>query len=263
MFIADNRCRVLFITVVMASSVAIEHATTGLPRQAQTPTISVTGSRPLSQAIDTLERQYHWSVTYEDPVYSYVGDTSDVTREVRRDGKDKPRVLVPRGGPFSATYVAASESGMPDPLIVVRRVVAAYNASGFPGQFRTLRNGSMIHVVPTGAKDYYGLLQSSGSPFDAKINIPRRDRTVLATVEEFAQAVTAAAGIHVGFALFPANLLANTRVQIGADGEVARDVLARTLAATGQPLSWHLLYNPSDTEGAYFLSIHIVNWVER
>jgi hypothetical protein len=86
--------------------------------------------------------------------------------------------------------------------------------------------------------------------------IPRQNRTAMATVERLVQAVTIATGIHVGFGLLPDNLLANTRVEIGAEGGLARETLGRTLAATGQVMSWQLLYNPSEAEGAYFLSVH-------
>lgn len=225
----------------------------------QQTTISVDDPRPLASAIETLERRYGWAISYEDPAYLYLGDMKDVSREVRKaQVEGKPKVFVPRGGVFNVQYATVSDATL-DPIVVLRRVLSDYHGAGFPGRFRILRDGEMLHVAPVGAKDRLGVTQSARSILDSRISIASQDRSALTMVSEIAKAVARISGSEVNVGMVPANLLNSAKVAGGVDQEEARSVLARTLASTGVKLSWQLFYNPGETVGAYFLNIHVVS----
>jgi hypothetical protein len=251
--------------VLLAASLTVVGVYTVSPAamRTQETSISVNAARPLANTIEILEHRYGWSITYEDAPYQYAGDMKDVSREVRRNGTEgKPKVYVARGGVFNVEYATPSEAAAPDPDMVLRRVLLDYNASGLPGEFRLVRQGTLLHVVPAGVRDRAGVKENRGSILSVRMSLPNQERDALSMVSEIVKAVTSVAGVKVHVGLVPDNLLSNTKVTFGADQDVARDVLVRTLAATGQNLTWQLFYMPSETVGAYYLNVHVVKRVQ-
>src|SRR5262245_56284081 len=111
--------------------------------------------RPLSEGADLLESRFGWVVTYEDvPVVGV--EVEDITAKVRPLEPDRPnRTLIPKAQPFifQLDEATANQPGGVGAPAVIAALVAAYNASGNPGQFRAVAvrvpNGRMVfHVVP-------------------------------------------------------------------------------------------------------------------
>jgi hypothetical protein len=137
-------------------------------------------------------------------------------------------------------------------------MVAEYNASGYPATFQVVRTEDMLHVVPVSVQGQDGSLVRQSSILDARISLsPRKDRTTLEALATLLAAVQAATGQHVLLGTSPTNLFVQSRMEEGAADETARDVLIRTVRATGRRLSWRLLYDPGDQ--AYFLNLHLVD----
>lgn len=125
---------------------------------AQSPTIAVDDPRPLAQTVDRFERMYGVVVTYEDP---RVVDPADlITRSYRGVTE-----VIPRGGPFTATIDTALRSSAAAPEIAecIRRIVAQYHASGYPGRFDVVESVGVVNVVPAAVRGPAGVLVTASS----------------------------------------------------------------------------------------------------
>lgn len=219
--------------------------------------LSVESGRPLAEAILALQQKFGWVITYEDPRYVNAGEISDVTEQVRRDldkfppGK-APKVLVPKGGPFVFEYDPSN-----DPSRLVGDLLAAYAASGNPGQFAMHSSSGVIHVVPTAVKDVSGRVTAQKSVLDEIINLPAQERTGLQTLEGLCAAVSRAARQKVMVGTIPAGLFIRYKDREERKMK-ARDALTQLLEKTrnGAPLSWRLLYDPG--QKIYALNIRSI-----
>ncbi len=228
-------------------------------------TIRVDDPRPLAEAIRILEKQCHCVITYEDPPYICSGEVADVTASVRRDydpanpyDPKKPRVLVPRGGPFEfESRVSLALEAMESQELVLRLLLADYHKQGYPGGFRLLQTASAFHVVPSTVTTQEGQVERHRPVLDTRISIPPGSRTAREMLKEIVEGVSKEAGVMVVTGLMPWNLLFRVRVEGSASNEPARAVLSRTLQATNTKLSWQLFYDPGTKD--YVLNLHPVN----
>ena len=256
--ISSTRVGVVIVAVLLQSFVAIEWLYGQAQREA---TIEVNDPRPLAKAIEVVEQRFGQPITYEDSQVENANEIDDVTGAVRRDGNLNKRVLIPRGGPFMFRYVSPSDSSNPTEFvsILLPSLVAtyhSYNNVGYPGRYAVLQRGDVFHIVPTGFRDKGGQDIIRGSVLESSISIPGATRTADEMIRKVLRLVTHTTGITVELGIAPVNLLRGTTVNEGATREVARDVLLRTLSATGRTLSWQLFYGP-DTK-TYAFNVHIV-----
>src|SRR5439155_15737992 len=116
------------------------------------------------------------------------------------------------------------------------------------GPFRSVAGSNAWHIVPR-----------SGSVLDARITLPRAERTVGETINAILAAARASNGKRVDVGTAPINWMLRTKVTTGAEHEPARAVLARVLengpiesswdartrvlTRTATSLSWQLLYD--------------------
>jgi hypothetical protein len=225
-------------------------------------TVSVDAARPLSAAVEALEKRYGWVVTYEDPALVYAGDIKDVTWSVRKNyDEGPPRFFGVVGGPFDFSYTIPADARGPNEMAVLGDLLDAYHASAYPGVFGLVRTGPIVHVVPTMRKNVSGELEAQSSLLDTRISLTDADRTayeaLIAIVEAVSDAAGADVGPGVGPGMVPTNLFLTTRVRVGAKDEPARTVLLRLLDATSTQvkLSWKLLRDQTPP-GMYALNIH-------
>jgi hypothetical protein len=95
------------------------------------------------------------------------------------------------------------------------------------------------------------------SVLDARVSLPsQKDRNTMETLRTLFAAIQQATGYRVEIGTSPFNLLLQSRMEEGATDEPARDILERTLQATGRGLSWRLLYGADQRR--YVLNLLIV-----
>ena len=189
--------------------------------------ISVDDPRPLAACIDEIERKFGWIVTYEDPVYLNAAEINDVTSSVRRDGKSYPRVLVPRGGPFTFSYALPTDGGSSaDPAALLQALLAAYEANGNPGSFRALTEGASFHIVPTKVSNESGVLTDYVPPLETLISLESGERTLVEVVQSIVAAVSSQSRSNIIVGATPTNAL-QVRVHVDSGKQPARALLAQ------------------------------------
>jgi hypothetical protein len=223
---------------------AVPHPDSALP-------VSGAGPRPLQQAITALRLKYGWQVSYEDPQYL---SAKDLTEDTRVKGS-----LLPSGKPFSVQIPP-----VPSPTDAVAEekslqlVVDAYNRSGNPGQFEVRKSeGNAISVVGLATHDDKGSAALPKPLLDSPITIPVKERTIEETLDLLCKGLSNDTHVTVSIGITPRSLVDQIHVQVGGSKIPARTILAQTLAASGHPLYWQLLFDPSSK--VYLLNIHSVH----
>ena len=218
--------------------------------------IAVDDPRPLAACIDEIERKFGWVVTYEDPAYLSASEINDVTASVRRDGKSYPRVLVPRGGPFTFSYALPTDGGSSaDRAALLQALLSAYGANGNPGFFRVLTEGSSFHIVPTKVLNESGVLADYVPPLETLISLESGERTLVEVVQSIVAAVSSESGSKIMVGATPTNAM-HVRVHVDGVKQRARVLLAQYLAFAQRRISWRLFYDPGMK--LYVLNLH---WV--
>jgi hypothetical protein len=208
-----------------------------------TPTIAAPADegRPLASVVAELQRRFQWAVTYEDPPWEYLPDLVEITAQVRRDGKDVPKVYRPRGGPFAFRLADGSPT---DPSVTLTALLEAYRQSGNDGTFALRRTGSVFHIIPTSFRDESGVARPYESLLSRRITLPAGERPILEAIGALQKTFNAQGDRQLLLATAPTNLLMQHRVEMVATNEETRVVLLRMLAASGRVLSWRLFCEP-------------------
>jgi hypothetical protein len=219
-------------------------------RVGNTVHISVGGPRPLEQAIDALRLQYGWVISYEDPQYL---SPKDVTEAAGSKGS-----LLPAGHGFSVTVPADSPTDAPPEEKSLKLIVDAYNRSGNPGQFelRKSEEGAFA-LVGVAALDEKGVIAAQKALLDSTITMSVEQRTIDDTVDVLCRKLAEETHVPVSVGITPRKLVEHTNVKAGGTKSPARAILAQSLAASGRPMYWRLLFDPNTK--SYLLNIH---WVQ-
>jgi len=216
----------------------------------QTVHIHATGSRPLLQAIDALQRQYGWAVDYEDPQYlpTPAGRPSPPNRREPRSA-----ATIERG--FGVQFEVPAD-GRPDEQSILTTVVDAYNQSEGAAQFKVVReNDRRWAVVGVGARGPNNEIVTQQPILDFRIRLVPEQRTAGATIELICQKVSAASELSVSAKGASPALHEDTALTVGGSDVPARELLLRTLASMGSNLYWCLLYDAD--EKSYALNIKV------
>jgi len=224
-------------------------------QEARPVTIRGDAGRPLAGVISELEKRHHVVITYEELPHTFGPDIWDVTSQVRKDGKTEPRVLVPGGPAFTFDYAGIKSDADVD--LVLNRLLAATQASGSSGAFKVVRGSEAHHVVPFKWKNAEGDFVATRSLLDTEISVTGGTRSALSMLEAIVGAITSARGVNVSVGVVPMNRLKQAQVNDAAVNEPARNVLERTLRATGLRLSWQLFCDARPA-GPCGLSVHTV-----
>jgi hypothetical protein len=217
-------------------------------------TVTVDDPRPVAEAVEGVAEFSGLAITYEDPPYLYRAGLVDVTQAVSRTADPGPRTLVPKGGLLAFAMPASASPAAT--FAAVRDLVATYNRTRAAATFAAVRDAAFIHVVPREAADPAGRLAPVAPVLDTRITLAAKPRTALSFLDEFCQALSAAGGQPVRIGMVPSNALENQRVEWGASGEPAREVLQKLILANPTPLAWRLLYDPGLK--SYYLNLPVV-----
>ena len=256
---------VVIAGVVISSSLAAAEGykvTEKVPQRLKKVSLAVEDARPVAKAITMLEARYGWTITYEDPPYSYADDVVDVTEKVRRDlhkypKGQAPRVLIPKGGHLSFEYDVIVDTNLPrSPGVVVRQLLNAQAASDTSARFRLEKSNAIIHVIPSAIKDKSGRLTPQQSLLDTVVSLTSEERTGLQTLEALTESIGQATQSRIVIGNVPLGLFLRHKDRHGVAGQKARDVLIELIQRISpeRPLSWQLLYDPGLK--IYFMNVH-------
>lgn len=224
---------------------------------------SITGPAPLAQAAEKFEMLYGIPVSYEDATYVWDGDLDDHTDPgYARSHPVGSRALDPKGGSLvlRANPLMRPIHSASDAMPLLQSLVDDHGKAEYPGQFKLITNGDGVDIVPVAVKDVSGILVPDQSLLETRISLPELKRTGDQMLNEICQAIRANTGKNIGVGSNDFRSLYYSAT-IGADNEVARSVLERTLSGLqsvgGQntPIpkaAWSLRYSPG-------LKIYLLN----
>lgn len=214
----------------------------------------VEGVRPLAAALDLVEQQTGVPVSYEDPVYVFVGDLEpfapaaaapEAEAAERPQGFGASDLVLPRRGGIDFDLGSASKREIDR---IVQGLLERHAARQNPGRFRMSVVAGHRIVSPREVKDARGEWRSQGSPLDATITLRGGEWQLDDLIDEVLKRTAEATGIPIEGGLLPLNLLAQQRLSLGGGEQAARAILAACLAAMrqqGWDISWRLLYDPN------------------
>jgi hypothetical protein len=253
----------------------------------QSSEIQTDGRRSVHVAVRSLERQYGWRITYEDPPYSQ-GEVERVEPDIA--------FLAPRGSPMKFS-VESTAGGQPvngtarqvdladlslespagrqasDALArtvnktrTLNDLLRQHVASRNPGAFAAISNGDFIHVVPTTRIDEAGRTVAYSSLLDTPVMFPSADRTVGEIVDMVLQQVSATRGVKIVQGLVLCTMYKNEHQVRAALGDSAEDTLVRTFefashqamsnGAAARRVTWDLLYDCNGKQ--FYFSTHVL-----
>lgn len=225
--------------------------------------ISVSGSRPVDEAIRELQRRYGWMVTYEEYPLQFSGDLEDVTTKVRKDLRPgeipdaSKRVLISKERSLTLTYELPEEvkSLLPSKL-VVRQLLEQNASSGSSPVFELREGNDRLHVIATQVRNASGELGPIHPILDTIVSIPPEERTGTQLIRALLDAVNRSSGPHLAFGIAPDNILAQYHTSAGYEDLPARQVLEDFLAGMprGDRCAWDLLCQG----GSCALNMHVV-----
>lgn len=229
-----------------APTVLVLLATTAAALSAQiTNTINVMEPRPLSAALDALEKSVGIPVNYEDPPYENEADLQDVSTKEQRAAVPGYRLLVPRPGRVVATVQMSGATNQieSDVIFNVNLLLASYRQSQMPGDFKVDQINRAIYVTPVKILGADGTMREVTSPMTSVVTVPYAKRTVTETAQAIFSAVYSATGSKIVIGMFP--FWPSDVISFGVNGEPARDALARLFTEAGKgPMSYRLTFDP-------------------
>jgi len=224
----------------------------------------------LAVAAQLLSLKLGVPVSYEDATWLATADvtTAKLDPSVSRAASPSFRVpIVPRESAFDFTLPSLAEMrNSSQPETIIAAVIETYHRLRNPGQFKLIRFGEgefSIAATAAGGKD--GNMVPQLLPLDTRISFPPRKRSLDEAIEEICAKVTASGPIPLINNAPPAMYFTNNYTEIGADNEVARDVLSRLLrrkpAAGESPVgkaAWLVFSDPNSSTHSSVLSLYAV-----
>jgi hypothetical protein len=210
--------------------------------------------KPLSTAAELLRRKLGVPVSYEDPRWATLEEIHSGTLDV----------VVPA----SALALDATR-----PADVIRQTLDSHRRFQNAGTYTLVEFGeSEYSMVPSFEVEVSGREAGYRSPLDVTISFPAEDRSLVETVELIFRSIEEAErGPSTGrhpftgqeqFAWGPVVSIGDERQLgransvIGANGEAARDVLARALRNPGAPkMTWNMMYSPGAERYIVWLAV--------
>jgi hypothetical protein len=186
---------------------------------------------PLSKASQLLESHYGVPISMEDvSAYEYVGELRELDNfaELQRAHPDIKRLLYPRGV-LDVSFPEPADKTTPAGVAnILGDLLTQHVRNGNPGQFSLLVTPEALVIVPTARRNSSGTLVPDRSPLEMRISFPEADRDAAQAFEAFCEALTTALGKKAVLWNSP---FQQQKVRIGANNEVARDVLVRMIAS--------------------------------
>lgn len=180
---------------------------------AENVTFNFSEGRAVEAAADKLEEVYSLPISYEDPLYG---------NDTELKGTLSFSYEVPAADATEDTRKALAASALAS-------VVKNYNAIRGAEIFTVAEGNGGFYIIPVRDVNETGQIESLQAVLSTPISFPVEQLTAANAVRKIASAVTAAAN---GLELIPYGLgpVPKTPVEIGAQNEPARTVLARVLS---------------------------------
>ena len=243
----------------------------GATAQGPPATVHVEDHWPLSRAAELLESYYGVPTSLEDiSVYEYPGELRELDNfpQLQQARPNMKRILYPPGVLDVSFPDSAATATPANVAAILVALLAQHVKNGNAGQFGLLETSESLVIVPIARKNAVGAVVPDRSPLELRISFPEADRDISEAFEAFCQAVTNALGKKVR--LWSNFGIWRQTVTIGANNEVARDVLLKIISALRSgdsaglypgPRASYLLAKLPGVEG-YAFHVHQVS-VER
>lgn len=250
---------------------AVALGSLGQTTEQQAVRTMLTGSRPLSEAADWLERKFGICVGYEDPQYRDPKNLEDVTAEVAsleaRQKRPSLRVVVPRRATLEILSPPPTRTLGEATLVgIANAIVVDHNTRGNPGVFRVMSHGRRLTIAPVQGSDSAGPEGSEGALLDTRIQLPPLSCTTREALRELLTALGAFSRKHIGLGMGPVAMMSATKVDLPQAEGSARDLLIRILdqmkwsderlSAAVPKVSWRLYFD--QTLDSFVLNLHVV-----
>ena len=232
--------------VIAALAVSVAAAVSGGGAFAQAAKrVSVHDFRPLAEAHLELVKQSRSLVTFEDTYYEYK-DGMSITAW-KRDSLQHNRFSPLIGIPSRTLVFDYSADEIANTDVLFAKLLSKYHSDFANNEFRLLREGQWLHILPKAGKNANGERIERVSRLDVRVTFPDAERTVAATIQLLTDAVKTASPSNLLFGMGGGNLFTQAKVRTGAQNEIARHVLMRVLESTGQRITWRVLctFDPS------------------
>jgi hypothetical protein len=192
---------------------------------------AIKSPRALAVAAQLLTQVLGVPVSYEDAIWKAGADVTSWTPAIA--ARLNPSVglstrIGAREAMFDFAVPAAAERKYIPAESIVSSVIETYHRAGSPGEFKVIPFGMEEYSIAAEfAGDKDGRKVQQHRPLDERITFPAKKRSVSAAIDEICRTVTKAGGISV---LNNVSInFSQVYTDIGADNEVARDVLAKVL----------------------------------
>jgi hypothetical protein len=214
---------------------------------APTAAVLVNEKMPLRRAAELLQLRYGVPISYEDGPYEFGGEIDHPF----------PNATAPKAGTLNVDLSPPLTN--PEPLTVERQLqglMEQHARNGNPGQFKVIETAAGLAIVAAAVRERSGILVPYQSPLDARITFPEMERDARDAIAVFLKATEAASGKKL--ALGGDGVLKWRAVRIGANNEVARDVLAKLLATVhpqGRPDADPSLMENQDYKASWIVTM--------
>jgi hypothetical protein len=214
---------------------------------------TINDPRPLARAAELIERKFGVPISYEESLWMSPGDivrAADLpqNRAVVAQNPGWQGPLGPRSSSIDlsipVTEAERQQSGAPK---IIQAAIDNHRAHRNPGDFSytQLNDGSFV-IVCERVDDAKGQSVPCVRPLDFRISFPEKERTISETLDVLVQSINATGKLRLNRPTMGGRgYFDGVRVRVGAQNEVARDVLARILKRTGGPrFAWEISTMP-------------------
>ena len=217
-----------------------------------------------------ISQQLSIAVSYEEPAWlsdaelmRYV-DTPDIrTRPPEVIARIDPKLKAALIGTVEAkANLQPGQDEVQLAGLLLQESLEYHAKRGNPGRFKLVRLDDYGYsIVPTHVRGKTGQLVPVSSPLDVRISFPHQKRSLASTLVLIAQAISKKSGEDLEADIFNLpginSIFDVANANIGADKEIARDVLARTLremhmyndAEPGPMMTWQLIRRMNKVPG--------------
>jgi hypothetical protein len=237
-------------------------------------------SNPLLKVADQISQQLRLPIAYEEP--AWIADSDLISQvdvpAIREKAKVAPtldpKVRVAGLGTVSAkSTLREGQDAMQVAADLLQSSLSDHAHRGNPGIFRLVSVGGYgFSIAPEQIRGDQGQWISVQSPLDARISFPPEDRSLEVTLQLIAKAVSEATREKVQAntqTMGISSIYDVAKTHIGAQNEVARDVLARTFREMTEPnrptpmMWWNLEYliGHKPNKDAYRLNFQTVHYL--
>src|SRR5688572_29181272 len=92
-----------------------------------------------------------------------------------------------------------SAADMANPDVLFAKLVSNYHLNFFENEFRLVREGQWLHILPKAGKNARGESVERASRLDVRVTFPEAERTVEATIKLLIEAINKTASSNILF----------------------------------------------------------------